>query len=586
MLFLDFSKMQKFTFTELIKSAKKAKEHSLKVNVFLLGDSSLQFLKQAIVGYGQFYAINIEIEESEFDSIDLSITEFMNNEDFQSPDLICIIENSYTLWLKFSSLSQEQKISFANDYLDKLQEQISLLQSKTNTQLLISNFIEFDDSVWGSYANKTEQSFLYQLRKINWGLLNLSVKTMSLNVLDMSSIAQQMGLHLLYDYRLFETASMIFSIDSLPLISGRIVDQILTHHGHLKKCIVLDLDNTLWNGVISEDGLSEIGLGDYNQGKSFFALQKWLKLLKNRGVILAVCSKNDVENAEMPFKNHPNSILKLDDFTVFIANWESKVDNIKEIQKRLNIAFSSMIFFDDNPFEREIVKEFIPDITVPQIPDNPEERLPYLMSLNLFETNSFTSEDVERDELYKVEAQRSQNISQFTDTREYLKSLLMVAKIEGLNEFNIPRFSQLSIRSNQFNLRTLRYQPSDLVAIQRDSNRIIYSVSLKDQYGNYGLVSGVVIEIDKFKKSAFIESWFMSCRVLKRGLEQFVMNALLVQLHQMGIVEVFGEIIQNEKNKLIYQFYQDFGFEKLDNQWRLMVHQYQKQSTEIESDKF
>ncbi len=578
--------MQKFTFTELIKSAKKAKEHSLKVNVFLLGDSSLQFLKQAIVGYGQFYAINIEIEESEFDSIDLSITEFMNNEDFQSPDLICIIENSYTLWLKFSSLSQEQKISFANDYLDKLQEQISLLQSKTNTQLLISNFIEFDDSVWGSYANKTEQSFLYQLRKINWGLLNLSVKTMSLNVLDMSSIAQQMGLHLLYDYRLFETASMIFSIDSLPLISGRIVDQILTHHGHLKKCIVLDLDNTLWNGVISEDGLSEIGLGDYNQGKSFFALQKWLKLLKNRGVILAVCSKNDVENAEMPFKNHPNSILKLDDFTVFIANWESKVDNIKEIQKRLNIAFSSMIFFDDNPFEREIVKEFIPDITVPQIPDNPEERLPYLMSLNLFETNSFTSEDVERDELYKVEAQRSQNISQFTDTREYLKSLLMVAKIEGLNEFNIPRFSQLSIRSNQFNLRTLRYQPSDLVAIQRDSNRIIYSVSLKDQYGNYGLVSGVVIEIDKFKKSAFIESWFMSCRVLKRGLEQFVMNALMVQLHQMGIVEVFGEIIQNEKNKLIYQFYQDFGFEKLDNQWRLMVHQYQKQSTEIESDKF
>ncbi len=578
--------MQKFTFTELIKSAKKAKEHSLKVNVFLLGDSSLQFLKQAIVGYGQFYAINIEIEESEFDSIDLSITEFMNNEDFQSPDLICIIENSYTLWLKFSSLSQEQKISFANDYLDKLQEQISLLQSKTNTQLLISNFIEFDDSVWGSYANKTEQSFLYQLRKINWGLLNLSVKTMSLNVLDMSSIAQQMGLHQLYDYRLFETASMIFSIDSLPLISGRIVDQILTHHGHLKKCIVLDLDNTLWNGVISEDGLSEIGLGDYNQGKSFFALQKWLKLLKNRGVILAVCSKNDVENAEMPFKNHPNSILKLDDFTVFIANWESKVDNIKEIQKRLNIAFSSMIFFDDNPFEREIVKEFIPDITVPQIPDNPEERLPYLMSLNLFETNSFTSEDVERDELYKVEAQRSQNISQFTDTREYLKSLLMVAKIEGLNEFNIPRFSQLSIRSNQFNLRTLRYQPSDLVAIQRDSNRIIYSVSLKDQYGNYGLVSGVVIEIDKFKKSAFIESWFMSCRVLKRGLEQFVMNALMVQLHQMGIVEVFGEIIQNEKNKLIYQFYQDFGFEKLDNQWRLMVHQYQKQSTEIESDKF
>lgn len=586
MLFLDFSKMQKFTFTELIKSAKKAKEHSLKVNVFLLGDSSLQFLKQAIVGFGQFYAINIEIEESEFDSIDLSITEFMNNEDFQSPDLICIIENSYTLWLKFSSLSQEQKISFANDYLDKLQEQISLLQSKTNTQLLISNFIEFDDSVWGSYANKTEQSFLYQLRKINWGLLNLSVKIMSLNVLDMSSIAQQMGLHQLYDYRLFETASMIFSIDSLPMISGRIVDQILTQHGHLKKCIVLDLDNTLWNGVISEDGLSEIGLGDYNQGKSFVALQKWLKLLKNRGVVLAVCSKNDLETAEIPFKNHPNSILKLDDFTVFIANWESKVDNIKEIQKRLNIAFSSMIFIDDNPFEREIVKEFIPDITVPQIPDNPEERLPYLMSLNLFETNSFTSEDVERAELYKIEAQRSQNISQFTDTREYLKSLLMVAKIEGLNEFNIPRFSQLSIRSNQFNLRTLRYQPSDLLAIQNDSNRIVYSVSLKDQFGNYGLVSGVVIEIDKFKKSAFIESWFMSCRVLKRGLEQFVMNELMVQLYQMGIVEVFGEIIQNEKNKLIYQFYQDFGFEKLDNQWRLMVHQYQKQSAEIQSDKF
>lgn len=576
--------MQESTFAELIKSARKNKLHLPVVKILLLGDTSLQLLNQTIKGCGVEDLLNIEVDDFEFNAIDLSIIGLADKEANHPNEIICIIENSYSLWLKFTTLNTNEKLSFANNYLNKISNQIAIIQSKKYTNIIIANFAEFDDSVWGSFANKTEYSFLYQLRKINWGLIELAKESMSLNILDISNIAQQIGLSNLYDYRLYETASMIFSMDSLPKISKKIVDSIRVQRGDIIKCIVVDLDNTLWNGVISEDGIEEIGLGDYNNGKSFVAFQKWLKLLKNRGVILAVCSKNDQYLAELPFLNHPSTVLKLDDFTIFMANWNSKVDNIKEIQRKLNIGFNSMVFIDDNPFERNIVKEFIPEIIVPSIPENPENRLPFLISLNLFGTNSFTNEDLERIEFYKAEVKRHSQEFQFTDTRNYLLSLEMKAKIENLNEFNIPRFSQLSIRSNQFNLRTIRYSPSDLIHIQSDSNRIIYSISLKDNFGDYGIVSGVVTLLDQTNKIAFIESWFMSCRVLKRGLEQFVLNHLVKELQELGIREIQGEIIENEKNKLIYNFYSEFGFEKADQIWTLNLAKYQLQNTEIQSN--
>lgn len=574
--------MQARAFSDLIKSAKKSKEHLPKVKMFLLGDTSLQFINQAIVGQAYENAINLEIKEFDFNAIELGIAQMDENSEKNHCDIICILENSYSLWNHFSALNNDEKLNFANRYLSKLTNQVNLLESKNHNNILIANFIEFDDSVWGSFANKTEVSFLYQLRKINWELLNLSMKRSSLNIFDLSSLSQQFGLSKIYDFRLFETASMIFSLDSLPAIAAKIVDFIRAMRGDLKKCIVLDLDNTLWNGVISEDGLSEIGLGDYNHGKSFEAFQKWLKMLKNRGVILTVCSKNDMEMAELPFLKHPQSVLKLDDFAVFLANWNSKVDNIREIQKRLNIGFSSMVFIDDNPFERNLIHEYIPEISVPHIPENPEDRLPFLMSLNLFETTSFTEEDVERVDFYRAEAQRNQVESEYTDTRKYLESLKMTATIESLNEFNIPRFSQLSIRSNQFNLRTLRYQTSDLKVIEKDQNRMVYCVSMRDAFGDYGLVSGVVIYLNKPNQSAFIESWFMSCRVLKRGLEQFVMNHLVHELSVLGLNEIHGEIIENQKNTLVYDFYKEFGFEKEDQIWKLKISNYKLQNTEIQ----
>jgi FkbH-like protein len=233
-------------------------------------------------------------------------------------------------------------------------------------------------------------------------------------------------------------------------------------YGKFKKCVVLDLDNTVWGGIIGDDGLENIQVGSLGIGKAFTEFQYWVKKLKNRGVIVAVCSKNTESVAKEPFEKHPDMVLKLDDIAVFIANWENKVDNIRKIQQILNIGFDSMVFLDDNPFERNMVRENIPGLLVPELPEDPAEYLEYLYTLDLFETVSYTDNDAERTRQYQIEAQRITLFEKFTNEDDFLESLNMVSVVESFSKFNIPRVAQLSQRSNQFNLRTIRYTEADL----------------------------------------------------------------------------------------------------------------------------
>ena len=234
---------------------------------------------------------------------------------------------------------------------------------------------------------------------------------------------------------------MLLSIEALPLVAKNTLDIIKSLNGKFYKCIILDLDNTAWGGIIGDDGVEKIQIGNLGIGKAFTEFQLWVKKLRARGVIIAICSKNSENVAKEPFKSHPDMILKLEDISVFVANWENKADNIRYIQQVLNISFDSMVFVDDNPFERNIVRENLPDVCVPEMPEDPAEFLEYLYSQNLFETTSFSNEDSDRTKKYQIESKRVAAKKKYTNENDFLKSLKMNCEINSFNDFNIPRNS-------------------------------------------------------------------------------------------------------------------------------------------------
>ena len=360
------------------------------------------------------------------------------------------------------------------------------------------------------------------------------------------------------------STEMVLSVNALPYVASRVVDIIGAIRGQFKKCLILDLDNTVWGGVIGDDGLEGIELGHgLGIGKAFTEFQMWVKKLKQRGIIICVASKNNEETAKEPFEKHPDMVLTLDDIAVFMANWETKVDNIRAIQGILNIAFDSMVFLDDNPFERNMVRENIPGITVPELPEDPGKYLEYLYSLNLFETASYSQADKDRTKQYQVEAKRVSLAKTFTNEADFLKSLDMVSTVSGFSKFNTPRVAQLSQRSNQFNLRTIRYTEADITSMAENPDVIDLSFTLEDKFGDNGLIA-VVIMKKQDDETLFVDTWFMSCRVLKRGMENFTLNMMVECAKKRGYKRIIGEYLPTPKNKMVGQHYPNLGFTPLE----------------------
>jgi FkbH-like protein len=365
----------------------------------------------------------------------------------------------------------------------------------------------------------------------------------------------------------------VLSLDFLPVLAKSLLDIIQSLSGVFKKCLILDLDNTLWGGIIGDAGIENIEIGHLGQGKVFSELQQWVRQLKQRGILLAVCSKNDEAIAKEPFLKHPDMELSLDDISIFVANWDSKVDNILYIKKFLNIGYDSMVFLDDNAFERNLIRTHLPEIFVPELPVDPVEYLPYLRTLNLFETSSFTEGDQERTQQLQDQAERVIIQKTFTSEDDFLESLAMECVIKNFDDFNIPRVAQLTQRSNQFNLRTMRYSEADLKRFVATESYTNLSFTLKDKYGDHGLISLVVLCSNG--DSVFIDTWIMSCRVLRRGVEKLVLNTIVDMAKEKKILHIIGEYIPTPKNELVRDHYRSLGFKNMgQNKWTLDVEDY------------
>jgi FkbH-like protein len=546
----------------------------------VLGDSATQFLTKAFKTAGFEERLNFEIFEADFDQLSHQILD-ANSELYRfDPQFVVLYLSSERLWERFTALELSARPQFHEQLLSEIQSWWKTIVAHSKAKIIQLNLIEIHDPIFGHFAAKTTGSFRYQIKKINFELMNLAQNEKNVFIADVAGLSNETGYANTHDPRLYALGKIAFALDFVPVVAKAVVDIIKAIKGSLRKCAILDLDNTVWGGVIGDDGMENIQIGELGMGHAFDGLQRWVKELKNRGIILAVCSKNDEAIAKQAFREHPDMTLRLEDIAVFVANWENKVDNIKYIQSVLNIGFDSMVFLDDNPFERNLVRELLPQVTVPELPEDPSLFVSFLSSLNLFETASFSEEDLKRTRQYQQEMARCDLKRAFTSIDDYLGSLEMISEVKAFDDFSVPRVAQLTQRSNQFNLRTVRYTEAEIDQIRNSNEFVTLSFQLKDKFGDYGLVGLVILR--KFRdRTAFIDTWIMSCRVLKRGMEEFMVTQMAKRARQQGVERLIGEYLPTAKNGMVKDIYSQMGFVASNGKWHLNLQRSQELKTFI-----
>jgi FkbH-like protein len=375
---------------------------------------------------------------------------------------------------------------------------------------------------------------------------------------DIHYLSAQVGLADWFDYSYWYNYHMAVTPVGAVAIGQNVASLIRSAYGKAKKCLVLDLDNTLWGGVIGDDGLENIILGrDHPVGEAFADFQEYAKQLRKRGVLLAVCSKNDLENAKKGF-SHPDTVLKVGDFSAFKANWNPKSDNLREIAAELNIGLDSFVFVDDNPVERALVATHLPEVAVPDVGSDVSLFAEILEREGYFEPTTIVSDDLQRANFYGANVRRAADESHFQTYDDFLASLEMTAEIAAFAPVYLDRLTQLINKTNQFNLTTRRYTNAEVEAISRDPAYITLYGRLCDKYGDNGLVSVIIASVQG--DTAQVELWLMSCRVLKREMEYAMFDALVEDCLGRHVRRIVGTYIPSQKNGMVAEHYARLGF--------------------------
>ena len=570
-------------YQRIVRAAKKLKlgDSAPLMRLAILGDCSTQQLTVLVKGLLGEAGLRAEIYEGGFDAIELECCDPASALYRFEPDAIIILNSAQTLRMAYLQQPSEAT-AYVGDCLARIVRIWDAIQSNCRAAILQSTFAVTPDSYFGSFELKVPTSLRAITAALNANLVAVARERTGILLHDTEAVASWVGRRQFFDDRAWDLWKLPCSLEHLPRIAKCIVDVLLAFHGRVVKCVVLDLDNTLWGGVIGDDGLEGIELSMHGggAGESFVRLQLHLRQLRKRGILLAVCSKNDEAVALLPFLQHPDMVLKRDDIAVFVANWEDKANGIQRIRAELNISLDSIVFLDDNVFERNLVRELLPEVIVPELPEDPSSVVKFLSELNLFETTSLSNEDLQRAKQYQTEAKRRESAARSTSVQEFLRSLDMQIVVSRFDAFHVPRIAQLMQRSNQFNLCTRRLGESECAALMCDESFIPLYATLADRFGDHGLISVVVLE--RQPEALMVRDWLMSCRVLARGVEQFLMNHVVAQAEQLGLKSVMGEYIPTAKNGMVRDFFQRFGFTHSSmhqNEWVLDVSSYQRQDT-------
>jgi FkbH-like protein len=536
---------------------------SQKLRMALLADTATQRLATLLRVLFHRNDIDCSFYEGGFDGIELEVHD-ANSELYRfAPDVVVILNAVQALRSRFGRRSGDAK-AFVEENLDTMTGVWDAVRKHTSAPIIQSNFVLPYERTFGNFDLKMPQSFYAVVAWLNEQIPSASQQRGHVLINDVDALASWIGRRFWFDDRLWDLSKYLCAVDHLPALARNIVNIVMAQRGRVIKCVVLDLDNTLWGGLIGEDGLEGIQLNSHGDGEAFYRFQLFLRELLKRGIVLAVCSKNEMANALLPFQKHPEMVLKQDDIACFVANWNDKAENIRHIRETLNIGFDSMVFLDDSPFERDLVRNLAPGVIVPDLPEDPADYVRAISELNLFETTTFSAEDLQRSELYRMEALRQSEQASFGSLGEFLRSLKMQMSLARFDPYHLPRIAQLIQRSNQFNLTTRRRTEADCADLMNDPSFIPLYAKLSDRLGDHGLIAVVILE--RLEGELAIRDWLMSCRVLKRGVEQALMNEVFQQANGLGLARVTGEFIPTAKNHMVQDFFAQFGFEKVTAQ--------------------
>jgi FkbH-like protein len=547
------------------------------VRLALIGDAATQQLASLLTVLFAEQGVRLEVWEGPFDGIELQVYD-PNSQLYRfAPDVVAIMNVTQALRTRFYGRSGPGTEFLEREY-GRLTAIWDVLRERTTAPIIQSNFALPIERIFGNFDHRIPDSLYSVAATLNWRIAEGVRARSQVFVNDVESVASNVGRHNWYDNRFWNMYKSMCALEHLPLVAQNIIDVALSIRGRTVKCVVLDLDNTLWGGVIGDDGVDGIALSAHGDGESFYEFQSFLRELQKRGILLAVCSKNSPDNALKPFLEHAEMVLRREHITVFVANWDDKAENICRIREKLNISFESMVFLDDNPFERNLVRSLLPNVIVPELPEEPAEYVRTICELNLFETSSFSVEDTLRTELYRQRAEGEEMQATFASVEEYLRSLEMEITVGRFEPKRIPRIAQLMQRSNQFNLTTRRRSEAECEELMKDAECYPIFAELKDRLGNHGLISIIVAQ--SRDQELFLSDWLMSCRVLTRGVEQFVMNHCVEYAARCAKKWIVAEYRPTAKNGMVKNFYEQFGFESTPaaedgvTTWRLEVANY------------
>lgn len=545
------------------------------MEVFFLGNYTQNLISNSFKRLASAQNIDVSVYTSGFNQYKQEILNPASQLYKHTPDIAFLSVDLYTLAEDLIYSNDDSKTNLfeerINDFLQLLER---LDKNIKHTQVFVDNFFFFRLVTMATIEYNSPYAYLQFENLANAKLTEVVAGSNNLKIVDVKSLIVQKGAENMFDERMYYLAKSHWSQLGLQELAGLYLRYFKAYKGVRKKCIVLDLDNTLWGGIVGDDGIENIKLSIDGEGKAFYDFQRELLKLYKRGILLAINSKNTKEIVLNTMENHPYMILKPDHFISMKINWNNKAQNMKEIADEINIGLDSLVFLDDSEFEREMISSQFPEIYVPALPKDFSEYPNFIRQLNIFDFLSLTGDDFARNKMYKANVQRDILKNSVVNIEDFYYSLDMEATIDKITPFQVPRIAQMTQKTNQFNLRTQRYTENDIKYFMENDNYEVYFLSLADKFGDNGIVGMVIIKLEG--ENAFIDSFIVSCRVLGRTVEIILLNYVIEKLSSKGINRLKGEYIPTPKNSVCKDFYKENNFSKgKNNYWILKIKGYE-----------
>jgi len=549
-----------------------------RVRLGILGHGTLSLLGPPIVGSGFRHGLLIDVMEGAYNSAVQEAADARSRMHSAGLDFALIAADPRALGLDRAATSEEEAQAKIDAASSSLQMIVEGLRPSVRSAILVQTVPAPLDPLFGSFDRVQPGSPYAMVEKLNRRIIDWAHEG-RVTLVDVARLAAAIGLQNWHEPGYWHSSKLAFNPRLIPVYSDVVARTIAAVIGKSKKCLVLDLDNTLWGGVIADDGLEGIELGHGSSaGEAFIAIQAMALELRSRGVILAVCSKNEEDVARSPFREHPDMLLREDHIAVFQANWIDKAANLRAIASTLNIGVDALVLLDDNPAERMLVRAALPLVGTPELPDDPALYPRALSAAGYFEAVAFSEDDRRRAEYYQADAERAGALSSSGDLREYLASLDMVCSIGRVDARSRSRVAQLINKSNQYNLTTRRYSETEVAAAENDPRRHAVQIRLVDRFGDNGIIS--VIIAHKSDEAWTIDTWLMSCRVLGRRVEEAALAHLAAAAALEGATRLIGRYVPSARNRMVAGHYQTLGFAHVDtasdgaSEWRLELVDY------------